>query len=328
MNIPFMKGLLLTFMIALAAKYISQIPFLSIMGHLVIAILVGMIWRGTVGVKKEWEFGIAFSSKKLLRIGIILLGMRLNLSDIFQAGINAFLISVINVVITLLIVYWLAIKLGVEQKLGILTACGTAICGAAAIVAIAPQINAKDEEVAVGAATIAILGTIFTLLYTLIYPILGLSSAAYGIFTGGTLHEVAHVIAASERGGTASVDAAIISKLTRVALLVPVAFVLGMMIKKTKKGQDKNKSSVPVPWFIFGFLLMSGVNTLGVISNSIVELIVSTAYVLIGMAMAGLGLTVKWKTFIDLGRKPFLAGIIGSVVLSIVGYLLVVLIWT
>ena len=152
-------GIGLTLMLALAAKYAAGFPFLH-MGQLVLAILFGMIWRAVRNVPDHMVSGIAFSAKKLLRYGIILLGMRLNLKDILHAGPKVALIAFLNITITIFVVYGIAKFFNVERRLGLLTACGTAICGAAAVVAIAPQIQAKDEETAIGAATVAILGTI------------------------------------------------------------------------------------------------------------------------------------------------------------------------
>ena len=185
------------------------------MGQLVIAILIGMVWRAAIGVPHDAIAGTNFASKKLLRFGIILLGMRLNLVDIAKAGPKVLVIAAVVITFTIFVVYGLTKVFKVEKKLGILTACGTAICGAAAVVAIAPQVKAKDDETAVGAAIIAILGTIFTLIYTLLYPVLGLSPYGYGVFSGATLHEIAHVIAAAAPGGSTAVDIAVIVKLTR-----------------------------------------------------------------------------------------------------------------
>ena len=105
--------------------------------------------------------------------------------------------------------------------------------------AIAPQVKAKDDETAVGAAIIAILGTIFTLIYTLLYPVLGLSPYGYGVFSGATLHEIAHVIAAAP-GGSTAVDIAVIVKLTRVAMLVPVAILIGLWFGKSEGSEEKD----------------------------------------------------------------------------------------
>ena len=325
-NGPFIKGILLTLVIALVAKYIATWPFFSIMGQLVIAIIIGMIWRASIGVQDTWQTGINFSSKKLLRLGIILLGMRLNLADIYNAGISVFLIALICLVLALIVVYWLTKVFKVDEKLGILTACGTAICGAAAVVAIAPQIKANEKETAVGAAIVALLGTAFTLVYTIFYAFLGLTPTQYGVFAGGTLHEIAHVIAAADAGGTEAVDIAVIVKLTRVALLVPVAIIIGMLYQKRDKSEEKKAFSLSIiPWFILGFLVMSAINSTGIVPVNIAQGIVNIAYILIAMAMAGLGLNVEIKTFKQLGMKAFVAGLIGSIFLSIVGYLLVVL---
>ncbi len=321
----FMKGILLTLIIALVAKYISTFPFFSILGQLVIAIILGMAWRAAFKVQDSWQTGITFSSKKLLRLGIIFLGMRLNLADIYNAGASVFLIAFINLVFALVVVYGLTKVFHVDKKLGILTACGTAICGAAAVVAIAPQIKANEKETAVGAAIVALLGTVFTLVYTVLYSVFNLTPTEYGIFAGGTLHEIAHVIAAASAGGNEAVDMAVIVKLTRVALLVPVAIVIGILYRRIDTDQEKKGFSLSIiPWFILGFLAMSAINSLGIVPPSVAQAFVNIAYILIGMAMAGLGLNVEIKTFKQLGVKAFIAGLIGSVCLSIVGYVLVI----
>lgn len=324
----FILGIGLTLLIAILAKYLGQFTFFSIMGQLVIALLIGIGWRAIAGVSQKLIAGTNFSSKKLLRVGIILLGMRLNLVDILHAGFKIFAIAVINIVFTLFVVYGLTRLFKVERRLGILTACGTAICGAAAVVAIAPQIKANDEETAIGAATVAILGTFFTLVYTILYPVLGLSAYGYGIFSGATLHEIAHVIAAASPGGKAAVDIAVIVKLTRVALLVPVAILIGFWTNRRNRFERGNNNetswrSIPIPWFILGFLAMSAFNSMGIVSVSFANNVVLVAYILIAMAMAGLGLNIDVQTFRRLGFKSFGAGFIGSILLSILGYLLV-----
>lgn len=328
-NVGFALGIGLTLVLALVAKYAASLPFLSIMGQLVLAILLGMIWRAVRSVPDYIAGGISFSSKKLLRYGIILLGMRLNLRDILYAGPKVALISFLNISITIVVVYGISKFFNVEQRLGLLTACGTAICGAAAVVAIAPQIKAKDEEIAIGAATVAILGTIFTIAYTLLYPYLHLSASGYGIFSGATLHEIAHVIAATEPVGKDAVDLAVIVKLTRVAMLVPVAILIGYWTNRlnrsnaaTSQPNKKDWKSIPIPWFIFGFLMMSALNTIQIIPSGLTNLIILAAYLLIAMAMAGLGLSVDTVTFRRMGLKAFAAGLIGSVILSFLGYVL------
>lgn len=326
---PFLLGLGITLVIAIIAKYIAMLPVLSIIGQLVIAILLGMVWRATLPVPGSSMVGVEFASKKLLRLGIILLGMRLNLQDIIQAGPKVFAVAALDIVFALVVVYGLTRLFGVNRRLGMLTACGTAICGAAAVAAVAPQVKADKQETAVGVATIAVLGTLFTLAYSVIYPILGLTESGYGVFAGGTLHEIAHVIAAAAAGGQQAMDIAIIVKLTRVALLVPVALVIGWWYHRQTKHKDgasqAERTPLAIPWFILGFLAVSGINTLGIVPQSIAAQIVALAYLLIAMAMAGLGLNIDAGTLKRMGIRPFWAGLIGSILLSIFGFALVYL---
>ncbi len=323
-NFGVVTGCVLTFIIALAAKLLSGLPYAGIIGPLVLAILLGMLWRAVLPIPQNFIQGISFSNKKMLRFGIVLLGMRLNLADIYHAGWKVFLIAAINIVFTIIVVYGLCKWLGVGTELGILTACGTAICGAAAVCAISSQVKANEENTAVGAAIVAVLGTVFTLLYTLFYPVLGLSAHGYGIFSGATLHEVAHVIAAADPIGAEAVDLALIVKLTRVALLVPAAVAIGFFLRK-KNGETSGRgpASLPIPWFILGFLAVSGMNSLGIIPLASAQYAVTIAYLFIAMGMAGLGLSVEFASFKRLAKKPFMASLAGSILLSVLGYVLV-----
>lgn len=324
-HIGWVQGICLTLTLALTAKVLGGFPFLSILGQLVIAILLGIAWRAIMGVPDTAKVGISFAGKTLLRVGIILLGMRLNLINILNAGPKVLAIAAISIFFAIFSVYWLANLFKVEKRLGLLTALGTAICGAAAVAAIAPLLKSKDEETVIGVATVAILGTLFTVAYTLLYPVLGLSDASFGIFAGATLHEVAHVIAATASVSTVSVDMAVIVKLTRVALLIPVAIIIGFFIRRSERSDGENKhflKNLPVPWFIVGFLTTSAVNTLGVFPQNMAAAVVTVAYFLIAMAMAGLGLNVDVSTFRRWGGKTIASGLIGSALLSIFGFIL------
>lgn len=319
-----LQGVGLTLVIAVLAKNLVQIPLFSIMGNLVVAILLGMCWRAIMYVPDTAVAGISFTSKKLLRFGIILLGARLNLSDIVSAGPKVLAVAVIDITFSIFSVYWLAKWFKVEKRLGLLTAVGTAICGAAAVVAVAPQLKAKDEEIAVGVATVAILGTLFTAAYTLLFPLLGLSNLEYGLFAGSTLHEVAHVIAAASPVGSTAMDMAVIVKLTRVAFLIPIALTIGIVVNRSNRKETTNRTEgLPIPWFIVGFLVMSGVNTLGIFTQNLTGAIVNVAYFLIAMAMAGLGLNIEFSTLRKMGGRTLISGLIGSVLLSLLGFVLV-----
>lgn len=328
MNKGFMTGLGLTLVIALLAKLATFLPYGSIVGPLVLAILLGILWNTLLPVRNEWEGGITFSSKILLRAGIILLGMRLNVHDLFAAGWPAFLLAFCSTVVGIGAVFGMMKLLKVDNVLGFLTACGTGICGAAAIVAVSSQVKAKAEQTAVSVAIIAILGTLFTFLYSFFYPALGLSAEAYGMFAGGSLHEIAHVVAAGDAGGAAALDLALVVKLTRVMLLVAVAGGVGIWMARRNlhEGEAFSWKTLPIPWFIFGFLAVSLLYSTGWVPASVASALVSLAYILLAMAMAGLGLTVKFSAFRRAGVKPFLAGLAGTIVLVVMNYIYVLMI--
>ncbi|MBM7662882.1 putative integral membrane protein (TIGR00698 family) [Bacillus mesophilus] len=325
----YVRGILLTLVLALVANQIVQLPFFSIMGIMIISIMLGMIWSGIMGTQPQANHGITFSSKYLLRAGIILMGLRLNLSQIFESGLTILLIDAIVIGFTLAVMIGLGKLLKVDLHLNTLIAVGTAICGAAAIVAVASVIKSKKEFTALAVACIAILGTIGALGYIFLYPYLHLDSYSYGVLVGSTLHELAHVIAAAVPGGEVSSETAIIVKLGRVALLIPVAIMIGFIFSKIGKGNVKEKSSIknlPVPWFIFGFLAMSCLNTFILLPEGLVNGLLLLSVFLLSMAMAGLGLSIKFSDFKKVGFKPVLVGVIGFIALAALGPVLLLLI--
>ncbi len=309
----------MAFAVAIAAALLAKLPFLKVVGPLALAILIGMGINHFVRVKQEYRSGIEFSSKKLLRAGIILLGLRLHLGDLHGAGAGAFFYAGMLLVAALGLVYGLARLLKVDRTVSLLAACGTAICGAAAIVALAPLMRARENQVALSVAVIAVMGTLFTIAYTFLQPLLPISSEQYGFLTGGTLHEIAHAVAASQAGGEEAEDMAIIVKLTRVALLVPVALLIGVYTAKQESIGFSIKR-LPIPWFIFGFLAMALVNTASFLPDTLVDVLVSLSYILLGMAMAGLGLNATLSIFKKSGKSLFYAVLLGSLLVALLGY--------
>lgn len=323
------RGILLTLVLALVANQIVQLPFFSIMGIMIISIMLGMVWSGIMGAQSQATLGITFSSKYLLRAGIILMGLRLNLNQIFESGLTILVIDAIVIVFTLVVMIGLGKLLKVDLHLNTLIAVGTAICGAAAIVAVASVMKSKKEYTALAVACIAILGTIGALGYIFLYPVLNLDSYSYGVLVGATLHELAHVIAAAVPGGEVSSETAIIVKLGRVALLIPVAIMIGSIFSKMERKGVKKRSSIknlPVPWFILGFLAMSCLNTFIPLPDLFVNTLLIVSVFFLSMAMAGLGLSIKFSDFKKVGFKPVLVGVIGFIALAAVGPVLLLLI--
>lgn len=320
--ITIIRGILLTIVIAILSKMLAVYPYLSIMGTMVLAILIGIAWRSIFEVPKSLNPGIDFTAKKILRYGIILMGARLDFSKILESGYRVILLDILVITFAVTVIYTLGKLFKVPEKLALLVGIGSGVCGAAAIAAIAPIIDADEDETTISIAIIAILGTIFTILYTLLFSIFHITPYIYGIFSGSTLHELGHVIAAATKGGNTSLDIAIIVKLGRVALLVPVAIVINIIFRNNIH-KNTNIKKITVPWFIIGFLAFSLINTFNILPKVTINIIIQISIFLLTMAMAALGLNVHINSIKTIGLKILAIGIMGSIALSIFGFIFV-----
>lgn len=312
-------GLILTALVALTAQYLAGMSYLHLLGPMVTAILLGMILRAILPRKlAPYQSGFGFSAKIILRLGIILMGLRLNFNDILAAGWKTVVLDLSVIIFTLSVMIFLGRYLKMPSTLAGLIAVGSGVCGAAAIGAVAPVMKAKPQDIALSVAIIAILGTFFTMIDTALFNWLALSPHWYGLFTGSTLHELAHVIAASAVGGLDSSNTAIVVKLGRVAFIAPVALILGYFYYRR---ESMSYYSLPIPWFIFGFLALAGATTLELLPEPITQFLVKTSVFCIAMSMAGMGLNVTWKSFHEAGMKPILLCFTGSIALMLFSYL-------
>ncbi|MCG7410512.1 putative sulfate exporter family transporter [Paenibacillus sp. ACRRX] len=332
----FIYGIVLALILSLAARYIGKLPGLHMLGPLVIAILLGMAWRHWLPLPHSTESGIRFAAQKVLRLGIILMGLRLNWQDLASAGSSVLWLAAACLLFGIFVVYAISRWFGIDHDLAMLVACGTGICGAAAVVAVAPQLDADRAKTGTAVAIVCVMGTLFTMLYALVFPMLPWDASQYGRFAGATLHEVAHVVAATDPLTSAAVNLAIMVKLSRVALLAPVALLLGVMttrrskriqIAKTTVGHEAAAAAatgsfaakllaLPIPWFVFGFLAAAAIRSLGWVQASTAASMVDFAYILLGMGMAGLGLNMRVEDIRQHGVKAFAACFIGSLLLA------------
>ncbi|TGD20901.1 putative sulfate exporter family transporter [Companilactobacillus suantsaicola] len=318
----FLYAFLMTLFCSLSGTFLGGLPYLTVIGALVISLVIGMMFQMYRPAIKIAEEGIGFISNKFLRLGIILLGFKLNLIDLANAGVKTILFAVVIVSGMVVLTYNIARKFGVSKRLAILTASGTSICGAAAVMGISPQIKvSKEEEAAkhneevLAVAIVAILGTVFTLIEIGLKPMLHMTDTQFGVMAGGSLHEIAHAIATGSAGGSVSLSAAIITKLSRVLMLAPAALVIGIWYQHQDKTATGEKGKLPIPWFMAGFLLASVIGTFVPMSSAVLNLLVKLAYLVLGMAMAALGMSVNFKAFLSSGRNAVLAALSASVIL-------------
>ncbi|TKD71392.1 YeiH family protein [Pseudalkalibacillus hwajinpoensis] len=324
-SVRFILGITFTFFIALMGYYLAMVPGFALTGQLASAIFISIIYRQIAGYPEWLRAGITFSSKKLLRFAIILYGIKLNVSLILQDGLPILLLGAAVIAFALLSSVWLSKAINANRSITLLVGAGTGICGAAAIAAVAPIVEAKEEDTAIGVGIIALFGTIFSVGYTIVLPFLPLTSAEYGIWSGISLHEVAHVALAAAPGGETALAMGLLAKLGRVFLLVPVCFLFMYIVKKKNTG---SKQQVPFPWFLVGFILMSlaGTYILGPVipfSETAMTAVTEVTTWCLTAAMVGLGLSVSLKDLKNKALKPMAIITIVSLTLSILTFFIV-----
>ncbi|KRN32594.1 YeiH family protein [Lactobacillus selangorensis] len=314
----------MTFVCSLAGTFLAKLPYLSLVGALVLSLLLGIACQGAPGLVTEAMPGVAFISNKFLRLGIILLGFKLNLVTLAQSGVKTIAIAAIVVSGTITLTYFLSRRFGAEAELSILTACGCGICGAAAVMGVSPQIETEDEErkrenEVLAVAVVCVMGTVFTLVEIFLKPFLHLTPSQFGVMAGGSLHEIAHAVATGQAAGAAGLQSAIIMKLSRVLLLAPVALIVGWWSQKrqqkTAAAANATAKKLPLPWFLLGFVLTSVIGTVLPLSADVLNLLVQAAYLFLGMAMAALGMSVNFRVIFKRGGSVFGAAAISSTVL-------------
>ena len=238
----------------------------------------------------------------------------MNITILKASGIKSILLAAFAITFTIVVVYNIAKLFKVDEKLALLCACGCGICGAAAVMGVSPSMNADKDDTILSVAVVCILGTIFTLIIVSLKPFFNLTDIQYGVLSGASLHEIAHAVAAGASGGEASLDIALVTKLSRVLLLAPVAIIVGLI---SNKKNNTKELRVPLPLFMLGFILTSIIGTYYQPIQIYVTKLVDIAYILLAMAMAALGLNVNFSVIKQRGKNIFISAFIGSTLLLI-----------
>lgn len=316
----FILGISFTAAIALLGNMLTSLTIFSVIGPMATAILLAILFRRLFGYPDYIKNGIQFTAKTLLRVAIVLYGLRLNVKLIFQDGIGLLLKGSLVIIFAVVMMIVLGKWLKADQRLSFLIGIGTGICGAAAIAAVSPIVNAKEEDTAMSVGIIALMGTIVSVFYTIIRPLLPISNETYGVWSGLSLHELAHVALAAAPAGEDALAIALLAKLGRVFLLIPVCFLIMWWINKS--GKNETSAKVPFPLFLAGFLIMSFLNSYVIgefiyIKEKYLDAVSFGATFLLTMAMVGLGLNINLIELRKRAMRPLLAVTITSILLSI-----------
>ncbi|MDK9692610.1 MAG: YeiH family protein [Sulfurimonas sp.] len=311
-----LNGVIFVAIFAAAATMISEIAFVKSLGisPLVIGIVIGIFYANTLhnNTPKEWSGGITFSAKKILRFAIVFYGFRITFQQIAEVGVEGFLVSLIMLSTTFVLGTWVGQRFfKMDRDTSMLSASGASVCGAAAVLATEPVLKAEEHKAAIAVSMVVLFGTIAMFLYPALYNmgVFDMSAKEFGIYVGGTIHEVAQVVAvpASVPGASEEMaNAAVIVKMTRVIMIAPMLILLGIYLSLSakKSGGEAGGVKLVIPWFAVYFIGMAGFNSLGIVPQNIVALINQIDTFLLTMAMTALGIGTVFAKFKGLGLAP------------------------
>jgi len=263
--------------------------------------------------------GVTYTTKKLLQASIILLGFGMNLFVVFEVGSQTLVLMLFTLSATFFAAYVCGKALEVEKNTNILIGVGTAICGGSAIAATAPVIQADDEEVARAISTIFLFNVIAAFLFPALGHLLHLNDFQFGLWAGTAVNDTSCVVAAGYTFSDTAGNLAVIVKLTRTLMIIPITLGLAFYTAQKKVCTDASQFQIIkiFPFFILGFVAASVIRTFTPIPAELSTGLVELGKFLIVMAMAGIGLNTNIINLVKNGWKPILLGLICWVVLSL-----------
>lgn len=307
-----LPGLALTFAIALAGFALNRVPHVSSLSPLILSITIGMLFHNLIRTPAVCVPGVKFSLRRILRFGIVLLGLQLTLGQVLAVGTAGLVIVFVTLSATFGFTLWLGRRLGVDPKLSQLIAAGTSICGASAVIAANAVTDGSDEDVAYAVACVTVFGSLAMVIYPFLPGLLHLDPHAFGLWAGTSIHETAQVIAAAFQDGKPAGDLATITKLARVMLLAPVVILLGLWSARARSRSGAaaaaTSSAPPMPWFAFGFLAVIGFNSLDLLPAAAKADLIQLTTLLLSVALAAMGLETDLRKLRAEGLRPLLLG--------------------
>lgn len=316
-----LPGLAVALAVALVATAIERVAGradITLVSAVFVAVVGGMAIREGVGYRTEWQAGLQFAAKRVLKAGIVLLGLRFGISEVVAIGGSSLVAIAAVVAAAFGIVALLTRAVGIEPRLGYLIGVGTAICGNSAIIATAPIIDAREEEISFASATITLFGMVAMVGYPLLGLALGLDDQQFGMLAGAGVHDSAQAIASGFIYSPAAGGAATIVKLTRTAFLIPVVVITSWVSARASLRDGtgmRGRLANAMPWFALGFVLLALSRSAGDFLFAeapwwglTLSVAGQLATFLIVVAMAAVGLGTDLRKLRAIGLKPFYVG--------------------
>ena len=329
-----MIGIVIVLIISVFVTFLSEFSFFKdlAISPLIIGILFGMLYANSIKkyFPQSFDKGVAFCTKTLLRTGIVLYGFRLTFQNLEEVGFSGVFTAFLIVSSTFIIGYLFGTKvLKLDREITILTSAGSAICGAAAVLATESVLKSPAYKSAIAVSTVVVFGTIAMFLYPFLFKlgILNLSDSNMGIYIGATLHEVAHAVGAGEALGENASSNAVIVKMIRVMMLAPFLIVLSIWLLKTAVNSTidnkDTKAKIIIPWFALMFIVVVAFNSFDLLSLQIVESINYLDSFILTVAMTALGMQTSFDKFKNVGLKPIYLASVLFLWLTFAGYFIV-----
>ena len=332
-TLKLVPGILLSVGIAAVACFIESLLPIHLIGSAVIAMFIGMVFNYFLRNTKEFASGIKFTSKKNLKLAIILLGLSLNITPILYVGKMSLIVMVFTLLTCFGGGYFIGKALGLNWKLSNLISAGTGICGGSAIAAIAPTIEADDNDVAYAMSATFLFDMAMILLFPIMGRAIGMTDQAFGIWAGTAVNDTSSVVATGYAFSEAAGDFATMVKLTRTLAIIPTVVTFSVISLHLKKKEalanssngNELKANFKItkifPWFILGFLAMSIVTSVFSIPTAIVSGTKTVSKFLMVSALAAIGLNTSFSKLKKAGIRPMVHGFIISALVVIVALL-------
>lgn len=327
--VKLVPGIIIALLIAAIAKYIEDLLPIHLIGASVIALFIGMIINSLLQPNQMIKPGLKFTSKKILKFAIVLLGASLSIGTVVTVGKLSMLVMFFTLLTCFGGGYVIGHLLGLNWKLSNLISAGTGICGGSAIAAIAPVIDAEDKDIAYAMSATFLFDMLMIVLFPIMGTWIGLSDMAYGLWAGTAVNDTSSVVAAGYAFSEAAGDFATMVKLTRTLSIIPVVVIFAFINARLKRKEactigsntniDINVNVASVfPWFILGFIALAIINSFGIIPTAISSMAKELSKFLMISALAAIGLNTSFKEMRKSGVAPMVHGFIISALVVIV----------
>ena len=316
-------GFLIALLIAMVSKFIEGLLPVHIIGASVIAMFIGMIINSFCSTKAISK-GLKFTSKKVLKFAIILLGASLSVDVILNVGKMSLMVMVFTLLTCFGGGYFIGKALGLNWKLSNLISAGTGICGGSAIAAIAPVIDAEDRDIAYAMSATFLFDMAMIVLFPIMGHAMGLTDEAFGLWAGTAVNDTSSVVATGYAFSEGAGDFSTMVKLTRTLAIIPTVLVFTFVNIRLKRKNNISTESKKAnilglfPWFIVGFLALAAVNSMGIIPENISTIAKNVSKLLMVTALAAIGLGTSFKDFKKSGINPMIHGFIISALVVVV----------